>query len=144
MFFLVFARPLSVKTLKNFYDSPQTEVAHRIFCYPLPPSLLSPLGVYHREALHQYPEVLSALKIRPTKNVGKNRFFDFCFSPFLAPFGARGPELDFFSSPPCDSLPFGCGELDFGDFYLIFGRNCKTSFFGRFFNLKNKVERTSG
>ena len=75
---------------------------------------------------------------------GKTDFLIFGFSLFLTPFGARGPELDLFSSPPCDSLPFGCGELDFGDFYSIFGRNCKTVFFEQFFNLKNKVERTSG
>ena len=91
------------------------------------------------------PEVLSALKVRPTKNVGKNVDFLICvFSPFLTPLGARGPEFNFFSSPPCDSPPFGCGELDFGDFYLIFDRNCKISFFEKFLNLKNKVERTSG
>ena len=63
----------------------------------------------------------------------KNEFWSFDFPPCVAPVGGyRGP-VPGKSSPPYDSLYFGCGELDFGDFYLTFGRNCKISFFETIF-----------
>ena len=51
----------------------------------------------------------------------KNDFLIFGFPYFSVPgadFRGPGPGK---SSLPCDSLHFGCGELDFGDCYLIFG-----------------------
>ena len=67
----------------------------------------------------------------------------FCFcSIFLVPVGGfriPGPGK---SSPPCDSLHVGSRELDFGDFYLIFGRKCKISFF--FFLLSTLEIRQKG